>query len=289
MDFEQLKTFLTVTELKNFTKTAEVLHVTQSTVTSRIQQVERFYGQKLLIRHKGNIQLTEIGYKLLPLLKRQMGLWEQSKKVAEETIEQSLQISISAAYSLWRKMNTELVKKLYQVYQPDHIHLRTDHTEFVLQHILDGSTDFGIVYNKPMSKELSSVLIQNDTFQLYRHKDLNNEKPVAFQDLSNYPWIYLNWGHTFHSWIENENKQGIKPKVEVGHSDLAIRFIVDLKGIGFLSDVEVNQSNYADYLEPVQFESEFPVPSQSIYLIFKKSRRNENAMKATIDIFQNSR
>ncbi|MCT1905306.1 LysR family transcriptional regulator [Oceanobacillus sojae] len=36
MHYEQLRTFLTVVELKNFTKTAEALHVTQSTVTARI-------------------------------------------------------------------------------------------------------------------------------------------------------------------------------------------------------------------------------------------------------------
>lgn len=289
MHYEQIRTFLTVVELKNFTKTAEVLHVTQSTVTARIQQTEAFYGQKLLVRHKGNIELTAIGYKLLPLLQRQMDLWEQTKKIAEEELEESFQITISAAYSLWRKMNTKIIKELHQVHQPAHIHLRTDHSSFVIQHVLDGSTDFGIVYNKPMSKEISSILIQQDTFHLYKHKDLNISKPAGFQELANHTWIYLNWGRSFQSWMENENEQRAKPRMEVGHSDLAIQFIIDLKGIGFLSDTEVNQSDYADCLEQIEFKSKVSIPSQSIFLLFKESRRNESAMKATIDIFQQHR
>lgn len=103
-----------VVELKNFTKVAEVLHITQSTVSARIEQIEAFYGQKLFLRHKGNIQLISIGFKLLPMLQRQMDLWEQTKKVAREEREDTFQITISAAYSLWRKMNTEIIKKLYQ-------------------------------------------------------------------------------------------------------------------------------------------------------------------------------
>ncbi|GGP10852.1 LysR family transcriptional regulator [Oceanobacillus neutriphilus] len=289
MHYEQLKTFLTVVELKNFTKTAEALHVTQSTVTARIQQTEAFYGQKLLIRHKGNIELTVIGYKLLPLLQRQMDLWEQTKKIAEEGLEESFQITISAAYSLWRKINTEIIKELYQAYQPTHIHLRTDHSTFVIQHVLDGSTDFGIVYNKPMSKEISSVLIQKDTFHLYKHKDLHISEPAKFQDLVDQSWIYLNWGRSFQSWMENEDEQGVRPKMEVGHSDLAIQFIIDLKGVGFLSDTEVKQSDYADCLEQIEFKSKASIPPQSIYFIFKERRRNEPAMKAMIDIFQHNR
>lgn len=77
--------------------------------------------------------------------------------------------------------------------------------------------------------------------------------------------------------------------MEVGHSDLAIQFIIDLKGIGFLSDTEVNQSDYADCLEQIEFKSKASTPPQSIYVIFKESKRNESAMKATIDIFQQHR
>ncbi|WP_066187274.1 MULTISPECIES: LysR family transcriptional regulator [Gracilibacillus] len=286
MDDEQLKTFLTVVELKNFTKTAEILHVTQSTITARIQQIEAFYGQPLLKRNKGNIQLTVMGDKLLPLLQRQMDLREQTKRVASETAEEGFQITISAAYSLWRKMNTQVIKELYLMQPHTHIHLKTDHSPLVIQHLLDGSIDFGIVYNKPMSKELSSVLIQKDTFSLYQHQDINICKPTSVSDLKNLPWVYLNWGHSFQAWLENENKQSIKPSLEVGHSDLAFQFIIDLKGIGFLSDNEVRESAYGDYLEAITCQSSVPIPSQSIYLIFKKSREMEPAIKAAVASFQ---
>ncbi|UOQ49326.1 LysR family transcriptional regulator [Gracilibacillus caseinilyticus] len=287
MHYDQLKTFLKVVELKNFTKVAEALHITQSTVTARIQQIEAFYGQKLFIRHKGNIQLTSIGYKLLPMLQRQMNLWEKTKKVANEELENAFQINISATYSLWRKISTNIIKKLYQEHDPSYLHLKTDHSHFIIQNILDGSTDFGIVYNKPISKEIASVLIQKDTFSLYKHRDLRINQPLSFQDLSNETWIYLNWGHSFEAWMEKENEQKIQPKIEVGHSDLAIQLINDVKGLAFLSDNEVKQSDLGQHLERLCFESQSPIPFQAIYFIFKASRKHETPIKETLCLFKN--
>ena len=40
MDYELLKTFITLAKLKNFTKTADALHIVQSTVTNRIKHIE---------------------------------------------------------------------------------------------------------------------------------------------------------------------------------------------------------------------------------------------------------
>lgn len=58
MDYELLKTFICLANFKNFTKTAEQLHVVQSTITSRIKHLEDNVGKSLFIRTNKNVVLT---------------------------------------------------------------------------------------------------------------------------------------------------------------------------------------------------------------------------------------
>ncbi|MBR4410944.1 MAG: LysR family transcriptional regulator, partial [Firmicutes bacterium] len=61
MEFRNMKTFLRVAELQNFTKAAEELGYSQSTVTVQIQQLEQELDVLLFERIGKNIRLTEQG------------------------------------------------------------------------------------------------------------------------------------------------------------------------------------------------------------------------------------
>jgi len=61
--------------------------------------------------------------------------------------------------------------------------------------------------------------------------------------LAHLPWIYMNWGYDFETWLKNEfGAESLKPLIEIRHSDLEIRLIQELKGIGFLPDEMVKES-----------------------------------------------
>ncbi|GHT01034.1 LysR family transcriptional regulator [Synergistales bacterium] len=61
MKSESLKTFITVARCNSFTKTAQELLVVQSTISSRIKELESEIGQKLFERDKNNVILTLAG------------------------------------------------------------------------------------------------------------------------------------------------------------------------------------------------------------------------------------
>lgn len=70
MDTETLRTFITLSQYRNYTKTADALFVAQSTVTNRIMELEKEIGQPLFIRTKRNVTLTPEGELFLPYAKR---------------------------------------------------------------------------------------------------------------------------------------------------------------------------------------------------------------------------
>ncbi len=61
MELRQLQYFVTVAELLNFHKAAERLHITQSSVTRQVQQLEQELGASLLIRNQKEVRLTNDG------------------------------------------------------------------------------------------------------------------------------------------------------------------------------------------------------------------------------------
>ena len=65
MDTTTLRTFITLAQIKNFTKTAQQLFVAQSTVTNRIRDLENELGVSLFIRNHKQVDLTPSGQKFL--------------------------------------------------------------------------------------------------------------------------------------------------------------------------------------------------------------------------------
>ena len=65
MDTQGLKAFLAVAEQQSFSAAGEQLHLTQSAVSKRIQQLEQQLNTLLFDRHNRTVSLTEAGFSLL--------------------------------------------------------------------------------------------------------------------------------------------------------------------------------------------------------------------------------
>ncbi|WP_293962739.1 LysR family transcriptional regulator [Sneathiella sp.] len=66
INLTQLQTFLWVSSLRSFRKTAEKMNTTQPAISSRIARLEETLGVRLFERDTGSIQLTAKGLELLP-------------------------------------------------------------------------------------------------------------------------------------------------------------------------------------------------------------------------------
>ena len=66
MDTHSLNAIIAVSNLQSFSQAADYLHLTQSAVSKRIQQLEQHLNTKLFARHNRTVSLTEAGRILLP-------------------------------------------------------------------------------------------------------------------------------------------------------------------------------------------------------------------------------
>ena len=70
MEMHQVRYFLAVTRLLNFTRAADECNVTQPSLTRAIKQLEAELGGDLFRRERPAAQLTELGQRMLPLLQQ---------------------------------------------------------------------------------------------------------------------------------------------------------------------------------------------------------------------------
>ena len=79
MEIRNLKTYIEVCEKGSFTRAAQQMGYTQSTVTAQIKQLEEELGTALFDRNGKHIQLNAMGEQLLSYANRIVSLEEEAK------------------------------------------------------------------------------------------------------------------------------------------------------------------------------------------------------------------
>ncbi|MBN8944192.1 MAG: LysR family transcriptional regulator [Rhizobiales bacterium] len=81
IDIDLLRCFVTVAELRSFTRAASALFRTQSTISTQIRRLEELAGQTLLQRSPHEVQLTRIGEDFLAYARRIVALHDEALDV----------------------------------------------------------------------------------------------------------------------------------------------------------------------------------------------------------------
>jgi DNA-binding transcriptional LysR family regulator len=102
MNVDELRTFLEVVESRSLVAASRRLHVTQSTVTARLNALEREVGQKLLHRSKAGAELTSAGFKFERYAQVMLQLWRQAR--SEISLPKGFEgvCNVGLEFDLWR-------------------------------------------------------------------------------------------------------------------------------------------------------------------------------------------
>jgi DNA-binding transcriptional LysR family regulator len=84
MELHQVRYFVAVSRLFNFTRAAEQCNVTQPALTKAIQKLELELGGELIHRERQLTQLTDLGKLVLPTLERLVSAADSARSIARE-------------------------------------------------------------------------------------------------------------------------------------------------------------------------------------------------------------
>lgn len=177
LDFRQLETFIEVVNRKSFSKAAQKLYLTQPTVTSHIQNLENELGTFLLNRSGKSISPTEAGellykYALNIINMRNMAQFDLG--VHKGKVQGHLEISSSSIPRHY--VLPPLLKRFTDKYPDVTFTLSDFDSKKVVEGLLDGVTDFGIIGAKFPSPQLEYIELMED--KMY----------VVAPNTEDYPW-----------------------------------------------------------------------------------------------------
>ena len=159
MEIRSLRYFLAVAREENMTRAAELLHVTQPTLSRSMRALEEELGKKLFTRHSFNISLTEEG---MLLRDRAEDLLTLADKIEKEFLSLDditggeLYLGLAESYQI-RYLAREL-RTLKTIYPGLRYHITSGDTEQVTEKLDRGLLDFAVLCDAPDPRKYDFVL-----------------------------------------------------------------------------------------------------------------------------------
>ena len=112
MSFDEIQTFLAIIETGSLVAASRRLHVTQSTVTARMNALEAELGQKLLHRIKSGAELTSAGFKFQRYAEVMTQLWRQARHEVALPVGFEGVCNVGLEFDLWRDVGQSFLDHL---------------------------------------------------------------------------------------------------------------------------------------------------------------------------------
>lgn len=189
MDIEQARTFLQVVAIGNFQGAAEQLHVTQSTVSARIQNLERKLGAKLFTRGKQGACLTGAGQRFVrhaQTLVRTADIARQDVGLPEGY---SGGLTVSGRIALWENFVPRWVAWMREVAPSISLRLEIGFEQGIMHGLVQNTLDIGLMYTPESRPGLGQERLFDETLIL-----VTTDKMRPWPDPG---YIHVDWGTEF--------------------------------------------------------------------------------------------
>ena len=285
MELKHLQTFLTLSEIKNFTKTAEQLHYAQSNITSQIQQLEKELNVRLFERIGKSVALTSAGQELVPYAKKMLNLSKDIEMKFSNKSSGRLTIGASESICIYRL--PAIIKTFRQLHPSIEIYLKVLDTPDFISLLGDNSIDIAFTLDIPIQNPniITTLKIEEPVhmWALPSHP-LINKKHVSIHDLQDLPLILTSKSCCYRKQFERElNEASITPKILLETGSLQVIKQTVLSGLGacILPQLAVQKELSHNELVQINCPVHFNIVSQ---LIYHKDKWLSDALKDFIEI-----
>ncbi len=230
MKFSDIETFLSVVETKSFTKTAERLYLSQSTVSHQLKNLEEELGTTLFIRQKGqrNVELTPKGAEFVKIAQRWMCLWKDTQDFQASPTQTSL--SIGCPHNLLTFTLPKLIKEL----KSDNsltLKVFSYRSEQVYDAIERREIDIGLAFDLPRqsSNVVSEVLFREKMCLIRLRAGDGRSEPVNPRKLIPRNEIFFPWFPDYQRWHDACWDPDYSHWIEINATSLVPSFMDDKK------------------------------------------------------------
>jgi DNA-binding transcriptional LysR family regulator len=258
MDTELARTFLVVIATGSFVAASQRLHVTQSTVSTRIQRLEAALGADLFVRNRAGTTLTPAGRQFqrhAALLTRTV---EQARHEIGIVSGFRATLTVGSRLGLWEDLLLRWLP-IFASRAPDvALHALIGFEEDLMQALTDGRADICVMYTPQSRPGLTIELLMEERLVMASTRADSSLDPAG-------DYIYVDWGAEFfaqHS-LAFPNFLGAALTVNIGW--LGLQRLLTYGGTGYFPARMLRAHELSGRVHRVAGAPEFRLPA---YLCF---------------------
>ena len=202
MNLSEIETFLTIVNTRSITRTADLLFLSQPTVSHRLTSLENELGFPLVIRNKGHkqVELTQKGTDFIVIAERWMSLWKETMELKQN--QETLLLTIGCTDSLNIAVFTPLYENLLSENSNLALNIQSSHHSSELYGLLSEHTiDIGFVYHKLHYKNiLTEKLFEEKLFLVQTDTPAVPSAKVHTDELDPSLELFLSWDDNYQLW-----------------------------------------------------------------------------------------
>ena len=231
MEARQLRTFITIVDLKSFTRAGRRLGLSQSAISQQLGGLERELGVKLLVRAGAGARPTTSGETLVHYARQILHKMEEAQRVLADWESGGAGVlRIGAGGAVCHHLLPAVLKEFHERYPKLELHVQSGHTRLTVERLLGGELDIGVL-TLPVSQpklritdlgrdELVAIVAQSHSWA--------ERKRVHSADFDAEPLlIYERRSQTFHLIERVLLEAGVFPRIamEMDHMEAVTEMV----------------------------------------------------------------
>ncbi len=287
MDFGQVEAFVQVSAHSSFSRAAEVLQLTQPSITARIQSLEREVGEELFERGGRGVRMTDAGLAFLPYAERILRTLVEGRDAIDEVRNVQLgSLQLGSALTVSTYVLPHILHTFRSQYSGVDVSIRTGRSEQVLSMIQSDEVQVGIVRSLS-HPDIETIHLYDDEIVL----TVNPDHPFAasgtatVEDAASEPIVLFDRGSSYFGLIHGFFRQaGVVPNVsmELDSLEATKRMVEEGLGVALVPLVTIERELETGMLVKIEIVDAPPL-KRPIALIYKKHRKRPRTVQAFID------
>ena len=242
MELRNLITFIYVAELGSFTKAAEQLGYSQSTISFQIKQLEDEIGCLLFERINHTITLTERGHDLVSYAHQIRALTDEYKDSLTKEEECKGHIHIVTPDSVCEEMIYSHYIDFHNKYPYISVKFTTADTQIMFD-MLDHNEADAIITLDSHSYRKDYIIAKETPLSMHFVTNANSKfaglQGLKIQDIASEPFILTEYGQGYRRVFDKElakKSLAITPILEIGRTDIITHVLAKSNMISYLPD-----------------------------------------------------
>jgi LysR family hydrogen peroxide-inducible transcriptional activator len=284
MELHQLRYFVAVAELRNFTRAAEQCLVAQPSLSQQIAKLEKSLGKPLFERSRRGVTLTEAGKLLYEQATTILTLVEDARESVGEPTGREDKVRIGAIPTIAPYLLPKVLRDFRRLFPQVRITVHEDLTAQVVESCLRGEIDLGLVALPVLIDSLAvEVLFREELLMaIPAQHPLARKKRVTVQQLAQEPFVLLSETHCLGEHIVSFCREKECPPSVVCRSTQLLT-VQELVGLGQgLSLIPAMAASVDKSKRCVYRSLAGTRPLRSIAVIWNKHRRQSPPVKAFV-------